>query len=127
MAWQTEADMENNYKEEQQRSFIMGKNYELVFDNVILKQLKKAGRNKHLKSILSNMLDKIEAGGPNAGELLDSKLHIYEAKNMHPPIRMYYKHDIITSKIYIFEYEMKTGREKQKKTVEKVKNKASKP
>ena len=127
MAWQTEADMENNYKEEQQRSFIMGKNYELVFDNVILKQLKKAGRNKHLKSILSNMLDKIEAGGPNAGELLDSKLHIYEAKNMHPPITMYYKHDIITSKIYIFEYEMKTGREKQKKTVEKVKNKASKP
>ena len=36
------------------------KNYQLIFDKVILKQLKKAGKNNSLKRLLSKILNKIE-------------------------------------------------------------------
>jgi hypothetical protein len=52
--------------------------YQLVFDEVILSQLKKAGKNQKIKEILSKMLDKLELIGPYAGELIDSKLLLYE-------------------------------------------------
>jgi len=35
-------------------------NYKLIFDDVILKQLKRAGKNKHIRDILSKILDKLE-------------------------------------------------------------------
>src|SRR3989344_1423622 len=57
--------------------------YNLVFDEIILKQLKDLSKNKGLKEIISKILDKIEELGPNAGNLLDSKLHIYEMKNFN--------------------------------------------
>jgi len=53
----------------------------LKFDPVMIKQLKKAAGNKTIKEILSKMLDKIEEKGPKVGELIDSKLFIYELKN----------------------------------------------
>ena len=61
------------------------------------------------------------------GELLDSKLFIYEIKNKHPPLRIYFKHEATSGEIYVFEYESKTSEEKQQKTIGKIKEKASKP
>jgi len=96
------------------------KNFKLVFDEVILHQLKKASKDNSLKVLLSKILDKIEELGPRAGNLLDSQLHIYEVKMKSPPIRLYYKHNLSTNEIYIFEYEMKTSEKKQNKTIEKI-------
>ncbi|MBU2503903.1 MAG: hypothetical protein KJ879_02520 [Nanoarchaeota archaeon] len=96
------------------------KNFKIIFDKVIIKQFKKAGQNNALREILSRTFNKIEELGPRAGKLLDSQLHIYEIKLRHPPLRLYYKHNILTDEIYIFEYEMKTSEKKQKRTIEKI-------
>ena len=101
----------------------MGTNYTLVFDDIMIKQLKKAAKNQHIKEILTKMLDKLEFSGPDAGELLDSQLSLYEVKIKHPPIRLYYKHNKSTNEIYVFEFEMKTSPEKQKATIIKLKKK----
>ncbi|MEK6869069.1 MAG: hypothetical protein AABX74_02480 [Nanoarchaeota archaeon] len=103
----------------------MEMNYTLVFDDVMIKQLKKAGKNQHIKEILTKMLDKLEFFGPDAGELLDSQLAVYEVKIKHPPIRLYFKHNKQTNEIYVFEFEIKTSPEKQKATIIKIKRKAS--
>ena len=103
----------------------MEKRYSLSFDKVILKQLKKAAKNNHIKQILTKMLNSIEEYGPDAGALLDSQLFIYEIKNMHPPIRLYFQHSKELNEIKIFEYEMKTSQEKQQNTIEKIKRKIS--
>jgi len=105
----------------------MNLTYTLVFDEVILKQLKKAGRNKKTKDILAKMFDKIELAGPSIGELVDYQLFIYEMKNKHPPIRLYFKHNKSTNEIYLFEFEMKTSEQKQQKTIQRVRFKASNP
>lgn len=68
------------------------------------------------------MFDKLEIVGPYAGELLDSKLFLYEVKNKHPPLRLYFKHKKETDEIYVFEFEMKTSREKQQNSINKIKN-----
>ena len=95
--------------------------YTLVFDDVMIKQLKKAAKNQHIKEILTKMLDKLELSGPDAGELLDPQLSLYEVKIKHPPIRLYFKHNKSTNEIYVFEFEMKTSPEKQKATIIKLK------
>jgi len=102
----------------------MERRHTLVFDEVMIKQLKRAAKNQHIKEILAKMLDKLEFAGPDAGELLDSQLSIYEVKIKHPPIRIYFKHNKQTGEIYVFESEMKTSQEKQQATIEKVKQKA---
>jgi len=104
----------------------MEKRYRLIFDDAIIKQLKKAAKNQLIKQILSKMLDKLELGGPYLGELLDSQLFIYELKNKRPPIRLYYKHIRSADEIKVFEFEMKTGPRKQKKTISRIKKKSSK-
>ncbi len=101
----------------------MQKQFVVVFDEVMLKQFKKAGKNQHIRNVLSKIFDKLESIGPSAGKLLDSQLHIYEVKKMNPPIRLYYKHNLATNEIYVFEFEMKTSQEKQKQTIEKIKQK----
>ena len=101
----------------------METHFTLVFDDVMIKQLKKAAKNQHIKEILTKMLDKLELSGPNAGELLDSQLFLYEVKIKHPPIRLYFKHNRATNEIYVFEFEMKTSPEKQKATIIKLKKK----
>ncbi len=55
----------------------MGTKHTLVFDEVMIKQLKKTAKNQQAKDILTKVLDKLEISGPNAGELLDSQLFIY--------------------------------------------------
>lgn len=105
----------------------MEKKYTLVFDDVILKQLQKEATNNHIKEILTKMLDKIELLGPYAGELLDSKLFLYEVKNKHPPLRLYYKHKRDTDELYVFEFEMKTSSQKQKKTISRLKKTIMEP
>lgn len=102
----------------------MEKNYSLIFDDVMIKQLKRAAKNQNIKEILTKMLDKLEFLGPDAGNLLDSQLFIYEIKTKHPPIRLYFKYDRQRDEIYVFEFEMKTSPEKQQLTIEKVKQKA---
>mgnify|MGYP001562024637 CR=1 FL=1 len=105
----------------------MIKKYTLVFDKVIIKQLKKAAKNNQVKEILIKMLDSIEENGPDAGELLDSQLFIYEVKNMRPPIRLYYQYNKVSNEVKVFEYEMKTSSEKQANTIEKIKKRLLKP
>lgn len=106
------------------RQFYMEKSYTLIFDYVMIKQLKKAGKNQHIKNILTKMLDKLEYSGADAGDLLDSHLFIYEIKNKHPPIRLYFKHNKHTDAIYVFEFEMKTSPEKQQSAITRVRQKA---
>ena len=103
----------------------METHFTLVFDDVMIKQLKKAAKNQHIKEILTKMLDKLELSGPDAGELLDPQLSLYEVKIKHPPIRLYFKHNKTTNEIYVFEFEMKTSPEKQKATIIKLKKKLS--
>lgn len=100
----------------------MAANYKIVFDDVMIKQLKKAAKNQHIKDIITKMLDKMELLGPNAGELLDSQLSLYEVKAKHPPLRLYFKHNKTTNEIYVFEFEMKTSPEKQKRTITKLRS-----
>ena len=66
-------------------------NYELIFDKVILHQLKQIGKNRQIKNIISNLLDKIEDRGPKAGKIIDAKVSMYEVKNKKPAIRLYFK------------------------------------
>jgi mRNA-degrading endonuclease RelE of RelBE toxin-antitoxin system len=97
--------------------------YKIIFDEVILKQLKKAGKDQLLKNILSKSFNKIEKLGPRAGDLIDSQLKIYEIKIKRPPIRLFYKHNVLTNEIYVFEYAVKTSQEKQQSVIEKIKSK----
>lgn len=104
----------------------MEKRYVLVFDEVMIKQLKKVARDGVVKQILTKMFDRLEEFGPNAGKLLDSKLFIYELKTNHPPLRLYYVPSVETKEIKIFEFEMKTSPEKQKGTIKELREKLSK-
>ena len=101
----------------------MIKNYNIIFDKIILNQIKKVGKQPFLRDLLTKMFDRIENLGPYAGELLDSRLHIYEIKNMKPPIRLYFRIIESTKEAYVFEYEVKTSQEKQTKTIQKIKQK----
>lgn len=100
----------------------MEKHYRLVFDEHIAEQLKKLKDNESIRSILSKMFDKIEEQGIKAGKRIDSQLHLYEMKNKHPPIRLYFK-EINNKEILLFEFELKTSEKKQKKTIGKLKHK----
>ena len=91
--------------------------FELVFDEVMIKQLQKAARNQQVKDVLVRLLDRLENLGPDAGELLDSKLFLYEMKSIRPPVRLYYKHNIHKNEIYVFEFEMKISPLNQKRTI----------
>ena len=50
---------------------------------------------------------------------------MYEMKIKHPPIRLYFKHRLDSNEIYVFEFEMKTSKSKQQKTIDKLRKKAS--
>lgn len=101
----------------------MSNKFVLVFDDVMLAQLKKLGEDRQLRELLSKMFDKMELLGPRAGELIDSHLFLYEIKLKHPPLRLYYKHVKETDELYVFEYEMKTSAQKQQKTIQKLQQK----
>jgi mRNA-degrading endonuclease RelE of RelBE toxin-antitoxin system len=102
----------------------MTQRFQIIFDEVMLNQLKKLGKNQELRNRISKMLDKIEELGPRAGKPLDMRLNIYEIKGKRPSIRLYFKHVKNTNQIYVFEYEMKTSATRQHKTIEKLKEKS---
>ncbi len=102
----------------------MSSKFEIIFDDVMLKRLKKLGKNQELKNRISKMLDKIEEMGPRAGKLLDSNLSIYEVKSKRPPIRLYFKHVRDKDQVYVFEYEIKTSTGRQQATIRKIKEKS---
>ena len=99
--------------------------YRIIFDEVMLNQFKKLGKDRGTKDIISKIFDKIENLGPDAGKLLDSQLRIYEIKRKRPLIRLYYKISEEKKEAYIFEYEMKTSKEKQRSSIERIKWKSS--
>ncbi len=102
----------------------MTQRFQIIFDEVMLNQLKKLGKNQELKDRISKMLDKIEELGPRAGKPLDLQLNIYEIKSKRPPIRLYFKYAREANQIYVFEYEMKTSAVRQRATIEKLKEKS---
>jgi len=102
----------------------MAQRFQIIFDEVMLNQLKKLGKNQELRDRISKMLDKIEELGPRAGKPLDLRLNIYEIKGKRPSIRLYFKHVKNTNQIYVFEYEMKTSATRQRKTIGKLKEKS---
>lgn len=102
----------------------MSKNYSLVFDDIMLKQLKQIEKNGNLRILFTKIFDKLEERGPLAGKLLDSQLSIYEIKMKRPPIRLYFKHNKAANELYVFEYEMKTSPARQQQTIQKIRGKA---
>ena len=101
----------------------MVQKYTLIFDKVMIAQLKKLGEDQNVRNLLVKMFDKMEILGPRAGDLIDSQLFLYEMKSKHPPLRLYYWHNKINDELYVFEYEMKTSSHKQEKTISKLKRK----
>ena len=105
------------------KGFLVGKKFTLIFDEPILKQLKKAAKDKNTELIVKKLLDRLEIYGPISGNLLDVKIWLYELKNKHPPIRIYFKHQKETNEIYVLEYEMKTSEKKQSNTISNLRKK----
>jgi mRNA-degrading endonuclease RelE of RelBE toxin-antitoxin system len=99
------------------------KKYELVFDKVIFKQLKKLNKNNQIKSIISKMFDNLESNGGTIGKMLNNQLMLFELKNKRPSIRLYYKIMANNIEIYILEYELKKNKKKQIITIERLKTK----
>lgn len=93
--------------------------FSLVFDEVIVKQLKKAAKNNEIKQALNRMFDKLELLGSAAGELLDSRVRLFEMKQKHPPIRLYYREK--DGELLVFEFELKSSKKSQQKTIDRLK------
>ena len=100
--------------------------YKVVFDEYVRDKLQKAINKSDYKEIIKQWLDLLEVKGPLAGKLLDNHIWLYEMKNKHPPLRLYFYHQKSTDKIIIFELEMKTSKLKQKKTIGKLRHRLSK-
>ncbi|MBS3170757.1 hypothetical protein J4223_03165 [Candidatus Woesearchaeota archaeon] len=92
--------------------------YRLIFDEEFKKQLKKA---KIDYTLISNIFDKIEQIGPDAGKLIDSKLFLYEFKMKRPPLRIYFKPNLINNDIYMLAIEMKKSEKMQQKLIDYLK------
>jgi len=101
----------------------MEKNYLVVFDEYVKIKLQKAISKSGYKEIIKTWLEILEHKGPPAGKLLDNHVWLYEMKNKHPPLRLYFYHQKSTGKIIIFELEMKSSKLKQKKTIRKLRHK----
>ena len=95
-------------------------NYELKFDSVILKQISKISKNRHLSGLLSKIFDKIAEHGTSIGKLLDPQIGVYEIKMKHPPLRLYYVRKANSNEIRILEYGMKTSYEKQQLMIDRI-------
>ncbi len=95
-------------------------NFPLVFDEVMKKKLERAIAQTNLKEIIKQWLDRLEQQGPAAGKLLDNHAWLYELKNKHPPLRLYYHHSKATNRIILFELEMKTSEKKQHGTIDRL-------
>ena len=98
----------------------------VVFDEVVKEKLEKAITQDSAKEIIKQWLDNLEERGPSAGKLLDNHLWLYEMKNKHPPLRLYYHYQKSTEKVIIFEIDMKTSEKKQQTLIDKIRYRISK-
>ena len=96
--------------------------YKVVFDKVVKEKFEKAIMGAEYREILKVWFDELESKGQNAGKLLDNHVWLYEMKNKHPPLRLYFYHQKAENKIIIFEIEMKTTEKKQKETINKLRH-----
>ena len=101
-------------------------NYTVVFDDVIKESFEKAIMEGNIKTIFKQWFDDLETLGPNAGKLLDNHVWLYEMKNKHPPLRLYYHYQKALNKIIIFDFEMKTSEKKQNQIIKKLTQRLSK-
>ena len=99
--------------------------YQTIFSDEMVKQFRKLSRNNDVKRLLSKMLDLLEERGPTAGNLLDSRLHLYELKQGSPSLRLYYRPREGTNKIDVFEYEIKKRKKQQNQTIAKLRQRIS--
>lgn len=97
--------------------------YKIIFDRVIVEQLRELARNRHLKQRINKLFDRLELKGPDAGKLIDFKLHIYDLKTKKPAIRIYYTYTSEKDEINVFEFHLKKGRGNQHRIISKIKNK----
>lgn len=104
----------------------MEKKYPVVFDEVVKQRLEKVIIKSRCRAIIKGWLDELEMSGPAAGKLLDNHVWLYEMKNKHPPLRLYFYHQKSTNKVIIFEVEMKTSEKKQQETIGKLRYRLSK-
>ena len=100
----------------------MEKCFNVVFDKVVEVKLQKAITKSNYREIIKGWLDALDEKGPKAGKLLDNHVWLYEMKNKHPPLRLYFYHQKEAKKIIIFEVEMKTSKKKQKETISKLRH-----
>ncbi len=97
----------------------------VIFDEVVKEKLEKAITQDSAREIIKQWLDNLEERGPSAGKLLDNHLWLYEMKNKHPPLRLYYHYQKSTEKVIIFELDMKTSEKKQRTIIDKIRNRIS--
>lgn len=100
----------------------MDKKFNLVFDKVILKKLKKTDNS--IRNHISKLFDKLEIVGALAGNLLDAKVNLYELKQLKHAIRIYFL--IKGEDIFVLDFELKKSSKKQKINIFKLIKKFSK-
>ncbi len=103
----------------------MKEKYLVVFDEEVKNNLQKLIFESNNRNLIRRWLDELEKIGPAAGKLLDNHFWLYEMKNKHPPLRLYYYFQKTEHKIIIFEVEMKTNVKKQENTITKLRYKLS--
>jgi len=91
----------------------------LIFDKVMVQQLRRLARDAVLRSRLHKMFDSIERLGPRAGQLLDSQ-GLYEVKSLRPPIRLYFRCREGSNEILVFEYGLKTSVAAQQRVIDRL-------
>ena len=101
------------------------KKWHTIFSKEMIKQFRKLATKKDLKETLRSLLDELEEKGPQIGELLDSRVHLYELKQGNPSIRIYYRPRENSNKIDVFEYEIKKRPKQQKQTINRIRRRLS--
>ncbi|HLC75107.1 MAG TPA: hypothetical protein VJH88_04605 [Candidatus Nanoarchaeia archaeon] len=94
--------------------------FEVVFDETVKTKLEKVIQQSEIKIIIKRWINELEEKGQDAGKLIDNHIWLYEMKNKHPPLRLYFHHQKASNRIIIFEFEMKTSEKKQEKTVKRL-------
>ena len=65
-------------------------NFIIQYDKKVVHELHKLRHHDDLAATYLHLLQKLEQLGPRAGKLLDEHLHVYEVREKHPPLRLYF-------------------------------------
>ena|SRR3989344_1274767 len=91
----------------------------MVFDVVVDKKVKKIVekiKDQRFQELFKKCRKRLELLGPRGGQLLNNQYHLFEWKNYHPPLRVYFR--IRTeNEIIILSCEYKTSEKKQQETI----------